>query len=481
MKRILALSIAVILLFCSCSKGKDILDPRNSVTITLWHYYHGVQQTALDNMIKEFNSTEGLKRGIVVEAFSYGGVNELSDSVFASARGEAGSLSMPNIFSSYSDTVYELKKLDKLADLEDYFSEEKILEYVDSFTQEGRFSDGVLNVLPVAKCTEIFMLNKTDWDKFEQEVNADPNYENVYIEQLGTWEGILAAADVYYNWTDAKTLKEHDGGALFGLDSSANYFYIGARQLGLEIVDAKEEKFVFNEEVLRKLWDTFYVPMVKGEFAALGRFRSDDVKTGDLLCFVGASTSAAYFPLQVTKETGESYEIDAYVSCYPIFEDGEATVIQQGAGMCISKSDEKHEYASAEFLKWFTDPERNLDFAFDSSGYFPVTVKALSNVSESTVYQNLQSSDQKSDNNLAMVLEECFEQLNTYNLYSSPVFAGTAELRIVFEQVKTDAAKARYELLERVNAGAGYDAELELLINNAAFDQWITSLDTRNK
>ena len=45
--------------------------------------------------------------------------------------------------------------------------------------------------------------------------------------------------------------------------------------------------------------------------------------------------------------------------------------------MVVVKSDEKREYASVEFLKWFTDAQRNLQFSTES-GYLPVKKEANS-------------------------------------------------------------------------------------------------------
>ena len=43
----------------------------------------------------------------------------------------------------------------------------------------------------------------------------------------------------------------------------------------------------------------------------------------------------------------------------------------------MTKSDYAHEYAAAEFLKWFTDTKQNVKFAI-TTGYFPVKNEALS-------------------------------------------------------------------------------------------------------
>ena len=70
-----------------------------------------------------------------------------------------------------------------------------------------------------------------------------------------------------------------------------------------------------------------------------------------------------------------SYPIECKVLPNPCFDGAQRYSIQQGAGMVVTKSDEKTEYAAAEFLKWFTDAERNIDFSI-GSGYLPVKKEA---------------------------------------------------------------------------------------------------------
>ena len=36
----------------------------------------------------------------------------------------------------------------------------------------------------------------------------------------------------------------------------------------------------------------------------MGKFRSDDVKTGDIICYTGSTASAAYFPDRVVDDNG---------------------------------------------------------------------------------------------------------------------------------------------------------------------------------
>lgn len=78
----------------------------------------------------------------------------------------------------------------------------------------------------------------------------------------------------------------------------------------------------FDKDVARKLWDNYYVPFVKGWFAAIGRFRSDDIKVGNVLAYVGSNSSATFFPVQVMVNDTESYDIDMTVLPSPKFAGG---------------------------------------------------------------------------------------------------------------------------------------------------------------
>ena len=123
------------------------------------------------------------------------------------------------------------------------------------------------------------MINRTDWESFAEASGAS-------LEDLKTLEGVAATARAYYEWTDAKTPDvAQDGQAFYGRDAMANYFIIGMQQLGVEIFQVENGEITINtpREELHRLWENYYVPMVKGYFGAYGSFRSDDVKTGDLL------------------------------------------------------------------------------------------------------------------------------------------------------------------------------------------------------
>jgi hypothetical protein len=158
----------------------------------------------------------------------------------------------PDIFSAYADSAYEIDQMGLLADLSPYLTEEERAEYIDTYMQEGCLTaDGGLKVFPIAKSTEIFLLNETAWAEFAAETGADK-------AKLATWEGIAEIAHLYYDWTDAKTPDiEGDGQTFFGRDAFANYMLVGSKQLGKELFPAEDGTVTpqFDHDVLKRLWE----------------------------------------------------------------------------------------------------------------------------------------------------------------------------------------------------------------------------------
>ena len=457
---------------CGSNGGKTTtnvkLDPDNPVSLTIWHYYNGTQQATFDSLIEEFNASVGKDEGVYVEAYSYGSVSDLEQAVSSSLNEEVGSEKLPDIFSSYADTAYSVQKQGKLADLTQYFSEDELSKYVDSYVQEGYFNqDGALYLLPVAKSTEIMMINKTDWEPFAAATG-------VSLDQLSTIEGVTEVAEKYYDWTDSLTPDvPNDGKAFYGRDSMANYFVIGMRQMGKEIFEVKDGQVTFNvdKDLVRRLWDNYYVPYVKGYFAAYGKFRSDDVKTGDILAYTGSTSSMFYFPDNI--ENGDnSYSIDYIVQSAPIMAGGENYKVQQGAGMAITKSDKEHEYAASLFLKWFTKDEQNLRFVCDS-GYMPVLKEANSiDALDKIIEEDNIEMNQKAYDCLKSVMTD----FDNTKFYTTKNFENGYSARKILEYNMADQASADKEAIDQaIAAGTDREEALAPYISDAAFDKWYDS------
>ncbi len=432
-RKIFALTLIISLLFSGCMREEKKKSEDKPVRLTIWHYYNGRQKEAFDNLIEKFNQTVGAEKRIILTSESKGDVGNLEEGIISAAEKKVGSEKLPDIFATYPDTAMVLYNKGLLADLGKFITQEEKSEYNPAFLKEGEFARGELYIFPVAKATELLYLNKTDWDVFAKESGYD-------ISCFSTWEGIKDMSEVYYEWSGGK--------ALFGRDAAANFMLVGLNQLGEEVFK-KTEKGVeafLNGKALEKIWETYSLPYIKGYYGAFGRFRSDDLKTGDIVAAVGSTSSVAYYPKEITLESGNTYDIEVIVLPLPNFQGTKKSAIQQGAGMAVIKSEGKKEKAAAEFLKWFTSSEQNVQFCIDT-GYFPV--KTNENI--------------KTDMDLALANIDISENLLFYNnislgmdavsnidLYTSVPFEKGSNKRNVITKYLTeelDVFKNDYEKL----------------------------------
>ena len=471
MKRAIGfLLIAVLVLSlsaCASNNNGVRLDPKKPVTITVWHYYNGAIMNAFDAQLKVFNETVGLEKGIIVEGHAYGGVKDLEVAVTDSAKGVVGSEPIPNIFASYADTAYIAETLGVLADLNTYFSQEEQALYMPSYIEEGKIgNNNELRIFPIAKSTEIFMLNQTDWLPF-----AEAN--QLTHDDLHYCEDVARVAKLYYEWTDAKTPDiPNDGKAFYGRDSIANFFIISSKEFDVDLfkVNAGKATIQVNDDVMRKIWDYYYLPFISGYYAANGRYRSDDTKVGDILAYVGSTSSAAYFPKDVTVGDADTYPVECMVFPAPNFKGSKNVMVQQGAGMAVTKSTPEAEYASVEFLKWFTQDTINITFS-GLSGYLPVKKAAMSyDVMLPILHENKVTMDDVTDATLRIVLD----QINQSEMYTSKAFAGGQTARSILDQsLQSKAVEDRAAVIALLESGQSLEEALSGFNTDAAFTQWL--------
>ena len=312
------------------------------------------------------------------------------------------------------------------------------------------------------------MLNFTDWEKFAES-------ENVSTDDLKTWESVVDTAEKYYEYTDNLTPDiKNDGKAFFGRDSIANYMLVGAKQLGAEFVIQKDGKAVLNidKDVVRRLWDNYYVPYVKGYFSAQSRYRSDDAKIGEIIALICSTSGSTYFPDTVTIDDDYTYPIESLVMPVPNFEGTEPYIVQQGAGMVVTKSDEKTEYACTVFLKWFTEKERNISFSV-GSGYMPVKKDA----NEEEIV--LAETSSRENQTLSKALNVAVDEIKNYKLYVAKPFDNISETRAFIGDYIQETAQQNFaEADERISNGEEREKVLEDYISDEAFEEWLNGFTT---
>lgn len=439
-------------------------------TVELWHYYNDNTKNIFDSLVAEFNSTVGAEKNIAVVASSYSSVSDLGDAVVSSANQEVNAGDMPHIFAAYTDTALLIDQLGLVANMDDYFTAEELALFQQDFLVEGRFtSDESLKIIPVAKSTELLFVNETDFALFADETGSD-------MSQMTTWEGLAEISATYYDWTDGKTPDvPYDGKALFGIDSQANFMLIASMQLGEEIYIYGEDSVSFGlgEDNARKIWEVLMVPYIYGHYANYSGYRSGDVSTGDLLAYVGSTSSVNHFPEVVEVGRSEAYEIQGVALPYPYFANCEPIAVQQGAGMVVSKTDSTHEAAAAEFLKWFTFSDNNLEFA-GSTGYIPVQNDALT--LEGILEQQSGDLNSITQSALGVIYDE---MLPNYEFYTNKPFDGSYATRTAIAAAVSDNL-AQYiearELFEETGNPEHYEEAMAVLTNEDAFQIWYNLL-----
>ncbi len=469
-KRLLSLYIVLIILILSgCSKDRE-----EEISLEIWHYYNGAQKLAFDEAVKEFNENLGLEKGIIVEAYGQGNIGQLEGEILNSIEDKVGASKTPDMVTVYSETAYNLDKRDIIVNLENYLKEEEIKDYVDSYIEEGRLGkDKEFKIFPIAKATELLMVNKTDWDKFAQATGAS-------IKDLESWEGIRRAGELYYNWTDSLTEDKNDGKAFFGRDALANYILVGSKQLGKEIFQVEEEevRVDLQYDIMKKLWDNYYIPYISGYYSSYGKFSSDDAKIGEIIALVGSTTGATYFPENVTIDDNDSYPIELLVLPLPNFKDTSPCAVQQGAGIVVLESDQAHEEASVEFLKWFTQDARNREFSL-KTGYLPVKKSAYS---EQLIQEEFKEDSKQLAKQLQATLPLAMEQVENYNLYFSQAFKEGFKARsLLEEEFKSKAERDREKIINLMEEGMDHKDAVEKFSSEEKFKEWFLEFEEKLK
>lgn len=444
MKKIIASVIICTLLLTGC-KSNEPLSPKNPVTVNLWHNYGGQMKNTMDSLIDEFNDTVGKEKGIIINVTSLTGSATIQEKLKMAVNDEPGAPELPDITTLYPNTALMLAEKGLVADIETYFSEEELSLFIPEFVEEGRLPGGKLYVLPTAKSTEVMFLNTTIFNKFMKE--TDVSYNDLY-----TFKGILDTAEKYYQWTDNQTPHiENDGKTFITYDSLFNIAQIIYRQSGENfIVDGRLN---LSSHTFENVWNCSFQPAVKGYIAIYDGYGSDLIKTGDVVASIGSTAGVLFYSDIVTYDDNITEPAEFLILPYPVIDGGNKVAIQRGGGMCIIKSNDKKEYASSVFLKWFTSPGQNIEFV-SSTGYIPVTTEAVEmTVSEENII---------ADDNVRILLKTVKEMTEQYSFFYTPIIENFDELQSSYNKnMKKYSLQCRdeyFNLLSSMNEADAYIA-----------------------
>ena len=411
MKKAIALLLTLVFLL-GCLSGcgtTSPLNPKEPVTLTMWHNYGGDMQQAMDYLIDQFNSTVGKEQGIVIDVTAISSSSELNKSLTMIVNGDPGAPDMPDIFTGYPKLAIQFWEKGLLTDLDNYFTEDELSAYVEAFVEEGRLSDGGLYVFPIAKSTEVLYVNQTLFDRFADATGAS-------ADMLSTFEGIAELSQMYYEWSGGKQF--------YAADSWFNFVEVGMAQMGGSIFE--REALSLDGDGFAHIFETVYAPAVEGGIAIYDGYSSDLSKTGDLVCSTGSSAGILFYGDTITYADGTVENVEYSILPYPVFENGTKTALQRGGGLMVAKSEEKKEYAAGVFIKWLTAPEQNMSFVANT-GYLPVTRQAFEN--ELSTHM-----DTVEDPRIRKMLTSVLSMYEDYRFFTAPTYTSFDSDSDAFEE-----------------------------------------------
>lgn len=469
-KKIMASMLCLAMFFTGCSnsdvnsansQNTNLQTSSNATTITFWHYYGEYVESKLNLIVDDFNKTVGAENNIIVKTVAKPSIADLETELSQSAQGVVYAEEMPSMFLAYTDKILELQKEGLVCNLDEYLTQEEKDYIIDDFLYSG-IINGEQVMMPLVKSTELIFINDTAWSQFCEETGFTD-------QDLSTFEGILEVAKEYYIYTDEKTPDiANDGKALMGFDSVQNFIIVSSMQKGVDMYNTLDGVAVIDEDVLKEIFEWYVEGVMLGYFANVGKFRTDDMRTGAIIAYSGSSASYGYIPDWVEVD-GQKQDIEWKSLPYPYYEDANQYVLSQGAGVAVSKISNEQQEACVLFLNYLL--KDNLDFAFDTA-YIPVINEVLDMNNEEfenmLMGYNLQQQEIDTYNIV-------IDQIENEQLYQPMAFEGSYILRTevanIFEQLASnlkDLASekmlngvSREEVLDEINL----DEYVEILLN----------------
>ena len=369
MKKIISylLILTIILFACSGCRNMDskktLLDPSNPVSLSIWHVYGEQADAPMNLLIDEFNDTVGKDKGIQVRVTNVTGTSKILAQLLDAQAGNPGALELPDLFSCHTQNAPSLGS-ENLLDFGDLFSEDELADYVPEFLDSGML-DGKLAVFPVSKSTYALFINGSQFDRFSSDTGV--TYEN-----LNDWNGFFAVAQKYYEWSGGKPFCAFD--------------YL-IRHMELDVLSKTGElKYTENgwydteDGTIKDSFCMFADALAKGHIVVSDLYANTHVMTGDSLCGIGSSAAVIYYNDTVTYPDNTSEPMKLQVLPLPRSGGEKEYMPQTGVGISAFKTTDQKAEAAYEFVKWFTESNRNLDFVVQT-GYMPVTDGAFEEIS----------------------------------------------------------------------------------------------------
>ena len=443
MKRTLTFLLSLTLLmtiFAGCAH-KQMPSPADPVTLNMWHVYGSQTISPLNTVIDEFNRSLGSVYGITVNVVSVTSSSAIDKALFASANGEPGAEAMPDMFTAYP-RVAEIVGQENLLPWDEYLTEDELSAFHADFLSEGYFGEHLL-MLPMAKSTEAFYLNKTLFDRF----SADTG---ITMDDLSIYDGIFSAARAYYDWSDGQNFLQ--------INDYYHYAYVGMKAHGGEFI--RSGRLRLDDEAFRAIWMPLAKTAIYGGICLDEGYAAARWKTAEIIANTGSTADVLYQPDEVIYPDNTTEPIEVVALPYPTFTENTSGVIHRGGGLFAMKSeDERENQAAYIFAKWLTAKEHNLEFV-TNAGYLPVTDESFD-----ALFDDLNTIEKE---NYRSVYAAVDRMLDSYTFYALPLYDGASEVQLDFEaNVKAVLKSAHNQYTKRIGDGEDPEIIMEALIESS--------------
>ena len=177
-------------------------------------------------------------------------------------------------------------------------------------------------------------------------------------------KSFFAAAEKYYTWSGGKPF--------CAFDYLIRHMELDVLSRTGEMEYTAEGWYDESNPVIRDSFLMFARALAQGHVVVSDLYANTQVMTGDVLSGIGSSAAVGYYNDVITYPDNTTEPMQLQVLPLPRSGGEKEYMPQTGVGLAAFSTTEQKAEAAYEFVKWFTESERNLDFV-TTTGYMPVT------------------------------------------------------------------------------------------------------------
>ena len=306
--------------------------PEEDTVVTVWYAEDDQLSSDIPAFIDRYNSIDdrGIRKNVSVRTRSFEDYGELEKALRLTSKA-----SRPDMIVCDADNLAALNSDGYIMKLSVYEEEWVASEFNGDLVKCASIKNNMM-ALPLAADIELMVVNTKCVDNFNE------------IKSL---EDLCAASKTYY---------KDNSKPMFSLGDYAKFFRTEMAQLGEEF-DAVSPRDTKNENC-----KYIYKLLAQSAFDR-GMISSteplEDVADGKIACAAASSSEIMEHASSLGKDI-------KFFPC-PCVENGKQVYNLDVKGICICKTDENRQNASAQFLKWLSSAEINGEL-LGESGYIPL-------------------------------------------------------------------------------------------------------------